>query len=310
MLSVILPSYNEEGMIKKAGKVLSELLQREKLEYELIFVNDGSRDNTWKEICELSELNDNVLGVCFAKNFGKEAAILSGLAAASGDCCVVMDCDLQHPPETIIQMYHLWKQGYEVVDGVKKSRGQESKLHKFAANTFYRIISRATKIDMSNASDFKLLDRKVVDVLLKMPERHPFFRALSAWVGFKKAVVEFEVQEREIGESKWSMLSLIKYAVSNITSFSTAPLQLVTISGMIFLVFSVLLGLQTLWFYFTGRALEGFTTIIILLLIVGSILMISLGIIGYYLAKIYDEVRARPRYIVTETRANKEKVFE
>lgn len=310
MLSVVLPSYNEEGMIKRTGEVLADLFQREQLEYELVFVNDGSRDNTWKEIAELSEQNSHILGVCFSRNFGKEAAILSGLAAANGDCCVVMDCDLQHPPETILRMYHLWEQGYEVVDGVKKSRGRESKLHKFAANTFYKMISSATKIDMSNASDFKLLDRKVVNVILKMPERHPFFRAISAWVGFKKTTVEFEVQEREIGESKWSVVSLIKYAVSNITSFSTVPLQLVTVSGVIFLIFSILLGLHTLWFYFSGQALEGFTTIIILLLIVGSILMIGLGIIGYYLAKIYDEVRARPRYIVTETRGNKEKETE
>ena len=308
MLSIVLPSYNEEGMIKKASKVLAELLQKENIKYELVFVNDGSKDNTWREICEVSKTDACVKGICFARNFGKEAAILAGLATTSGDCCVVMDCDLQHPPETVVQMYELWKQGYEVVEGIKTSRGKESGLHKIAANTFYRIISKATKIDMSNASDFKLLDRKVVNVLLKMPERHPFFRALSAWVGFKKTVVEFEVREREIGESKWSVWSLIKYAINNITSFSSAPLQVVTVLGVFFLAFSVILGIQTLWFYFSGQALEGFTTVIILLLIMGSILMISLGVIGYYLAMIYDEVRLRPRYIISEESGQRKEV--
>lgn len=300
MLSVILPSYNEEKMIEKAYFTIAELLEAEKIKYEVIFVDDGSHDGTWNEISSLEKKGKSVKGITFSRNFGKEAAILAGLAYSSGGCCVVMDCDLQHPPKTIIEMYHLWEQGYEVIEGVKKNRGKESGLHRIVARIFYRLISKATHLDMSNASDFKLLDRKAVDVLLRLPERQPFFRALSSWIGFNTAIIEFEVQEREIGESKWSMKSLIKYALTNITSFSTVPLHFITVSGVLFLIFSIILGIQTLYFYYSGRALEGFTTIIILLLLIGSILMIGLGIVGYYIAKIYDEVKGRPRYIVSE----------
>ena len=211
-----------------------------------------------------------------------------------------MDCDLQHPPETLITMYRLWEQGYQVIEGVKASRGREGFLHKFFAKTFYKIISNATGVDMSRASDFKLLDRAAVDEFLKLPERNVFFRALSSWVGFKTTYVEFHVQEREAGESKWSMKSLFKYAINNITSFSAVPMQVVTFCGVIFFLFAIVLAVQSLYLYFSGRAVAGFTTVILLLLIIGSILMFSLGVIGYYLSKIYEEVKMRPRYIISE----------
>lgn len=163
------------------------------------------------------------------------------------------------------------------------------------------MISKATGIDMSNASDFKLLDKKVVQVLLSMPEKQVFFRALSSWVGFKNTSVVFDVQRREFGETKWSTASLIKYALSNISSFSAAPMQIVTIAGICFLIFAGIFGIQTLIFYWLGKSLEGFSTVILLLLIMGSILMISLGIIGYYISKIYDEIKGRPKYIVAES---------
>ena len=224
----------------------------------------------------------------------------SGLESAGGACCLIMDCDLQHPPQLIPEMYHLWQEGYEVVEGIKASRGKENLLHTFSANTFYSLISRATGIDMSRASDFKLLDRKAMDALLIMPERAPFFRALSSWVGFKTTILPFEVQERDIGVSKWSVWSLTKYAVQNITSFSGAPMQLVSLLGFIMFFASVILGIQSLYRYFTGTALEGFTTVILLQLIIGSVLMISLGIIGHYISRIYDEIKARPRYIISK----------
>ena len=217
-----------------------------------------------------------------------------------------MDCDLQHPPQTLIEMYRLWQEGYEVIEGVKASRGKESFIHKMFAKTFYKIISDATGIDMSRASDFKLLDRQAADEFLKLPERNVFFRALSSWVGFKTAYVEFDVREREAGASKWSFKSLVKYAVNNITSFSAAPMQIVTFCGIVFFVFAVILGIQSLYMYFAGHAVAGFTTVILLLLLVGSILMFSLGVIGYYIAKIYDEVKMRPRYIISEVVKSKD----
>lgn len=299
-LSVVVPAYNEEKMIGKAARAIGSVLQENHIVYEIVFVDDGSCDGTWKEIENLSKENDSIVGVRFSRNFGKESAIFAGMRNAKGDCCVVMDCDLQHPPETIIEMYHLWEQGYEIIEGVKRSRGKESVLHKASAGLFYKIISRAVQIDMSRASDFKLMDRKVVDEILELKEKNAFFRALSSWVGFEKAEVEFDVAEREEGESKWSTGSLIKYAITNIVAFSSAPMQFVTAAGIAFLVLAVALSVQTLVRYFMGHAVEGFTTVILLLLFIGSLLMISLGVIGYYISKIYEEVKGRPRYIVSK----------
>lgn len=301
LLSVIIPAYNEELMIKKAATVIGAILEQESIPYELIFVNDGSKDATWEKIKEVQAENSIVKGIHFSRNFGKESAMFAGLSYAEGDCCVLIDCDLQHPPELIPKMYRLWMDGYEIVEAVKANRGKESFLHSMGADWFYRIISAASGIDMKRASDFKLLDRKAVMVLLNMKEKNVFFRALSSWIGFKTTQIEFHVQERMAGESKWSPWSLIKYAVSNISSFSTAPMQLVTILGCIMFVVSVVLSLNALYQKFTGVALGGFTTVILLQLFTGSIIMISLGVIGYYIAKIYEEVKGRPRFIVAET---------
>lgn len=299
MLSVILPSYNEEKMIAKATARMAEILQPEKIDYELLFIDDGSRDSTWAQINEAAEKDSHVVGVHFSRNFGKEAAMFAGLEQAKGDCCVVIDCDLQHPPEKIVEMYRLWEQGYEVVEGIKEDRGEESGLHKFAANSFYGLISKATGMDMSSSSDFKLLDRKVVDTLNSLPERNVFFRALSFWVGYKKTSVSYCVQERTEGVSKWSTKSLIKYALTNISSFSSAPLHIVTVLGFIMLAVAFVLGIIALVQKISGVALGGFTTVILLLLFSASVIMISLGIIGYYIARIYDEIKGRPRYIIS-----------
>ena len=299
LLSVVLPAYNEEKMIEKAGTVIGQILEEQKIPYEIVFVDDGSKDGTWSEIERTAQKDPHIAGVHFSRNFGKESAMLAGLANTKGDCCVVMDCDLQHPPETVVEMYRLWEQGYEVVEGVKHSRGKESLAHKASAGMFYKLISKAVGIDMSRASDFKLLDRKAVDALLDMPERNAFFRALSALIGYKTTSVEFDVREREEGESKWSTKSLIRYAITNIVSFSSAPMQFVTGAGVFVFLLAVILGIQTLIHYFTGNAVEGFTTVILLLLLIGSILMISLGIIGYYISKIYEEVKGRPRYLIS-----------
>lgn len=301
MLSVILPSYNEEKMIPVAADTISGILERENIDFELLFIDDGSKDATWENITRVAEKNAHVVGVHFSRNFGKEAAMFAGLEKATGDCCVVLDCDLQHPPEKIVEMYRLWEDGYEVVEGIKEDRGEESGLHKFAANSFYGLISRATGMDMSSSSDFKLLDRKVVDTLNSLPERNVFFRALSFWVGYRKATVYYSVRERTEGESKWSTKSLIKYAITNIGSFSSAPLHMVTVLGLIMLMVAIVFSIISLVQKLTGQALGGFTTVILLLLFSSSIIMISLGIVGYYIARIYDEIKGRPRYIISKT---------
>lgn len=301
MLSVVIPAYNEQEMVPVAARVIGGVLDDAAIAHELIFVDDGSRDKTWQEIRAASGQKQTVRGVHFSRNFGKEAAIFAGLQHAKGDCVAVIDCDLQHPPEKLVEMYRLWERGVEVIEGVKASRGKESGLHRLSARLFYSLISRATKVDMSRASDFKLLDRKAVNVILTMREKRAFFRALSSWVGFATAEVSYEVRERTAGESKWSTWSLMKYAVSNITAFTALPLHLVTVFGVITLLVSVVMGIVALVQKFMGLALGGFTTVIILILFIGSLIMLSLGIIGYYLGNIYEEIKDRPRYIVADT---------
>ena len=301
MLSVVIPAYNEEKLIGLAAGRVGGILREAGVPYELIFVDDGSADRTWEEIGQAAQSDECVRGVSFSRNFGKEAAIFAGLEAARGECCAVIDCDLQHPPEKLPEMYALWQQGWEVVNGVKANRGKESGLHTFAANTFYRMMSRAVRIDMASSSDFKLMDRRVVDALLGLGERKTFFRALTGWVGFRSINVEFNVADRAEGSSHWSTLSLFRYAFSNIASYSSAPMQIVTVLGVLTLILSLVLGVQTLIRWALGHAADGFTTVIILLLLIGSILMISLGIIGYYIAELFIEVKARPRYLVAKT---------
>lgn len=301
MLSVVIPAYNEEKLIGLAAGQIGSILREAGIPYELIFVDDGSADRTWEEIGQAAQSDECVRGVSFSRNFGKEAAIFAGLEAAKGDCCAVIDCDLQHPPEKLPEMYALWQQGWEVVNGVKADRGKESGLHTFAANTFYRMMSKAVRIDMASSSDFKLMDRRVVAALLGLGERKTFFRALTGWVGFRSINVEFSVADRAEGTSHWSTLSLFRYAFSNIASYSSAPMQIVTVLGVLTLILSLVLGVQTLIRWALGHAADGFTTVIILLLLIGSILMISLGIIGYYIAELFIEVKARPRYLVAKT---------
>lgn len=304
LLSIVLPAYNEETNIANTVKALSTLLEENGIEYELIFISDGSRDGTFAEIVKASRENSRIKGAEFSRNFGKEAGIFAGLELASGDAVIVMDCDLQHPPQVIPEMWELWKGGVEVVEGVKTSRGKESLGHKLSAGIFYKVMSGLIRMDMNASSDFKLLDRKVVDVLLDLPERNTFFRALSFWTGFRTEAVQYEVQERQFGESKWSFWSLMKYAITNATSFSTLPLQMVTVVGIVFILFSAVLAVQTLVRFLTGTAVEGFTTVILLLLIIGGLLMLSLGVIGHYIARIYEEVKGRPKYIISHVTDN------
>ena len=299
MLSIKIPAYNEEENIENTAKVISDLMNENGIDCEIIFVDDGSKDRTWQLIDNLTKTNPAVRGLKFSRNFGKEGAIFAGLKACLGDCAAVIDCDLQHPPEVMTEMYNLWKQGYEVVEAVKADRGKESLLYKMFAKSFYRMMKNSANINLDRASDYKLMDRKVVDALNEMPERLTFFRALSSWVGFKTTQVEFVVAPRNAGTTKWSFKKLFKFALNNITSFTALPMQIITVTGVICVIGAIVLAIQTLVNFFCGNAADGFTTVILLLLIIGSVLMIGLGIVGYYISKIYEEIKFRPRYIVS-----------
>lgn len=307
LISIIVPAYNEEAMIPLAYEAISSEMKKSNIPFEVIFVDDGSKDGSFDAITTISETpNSHVNGISFSRNFGKEAAILAGLKEAKGDCCVVMDCDLQHPVEIIPEMYSLWKEGYEVVEGVKSNRGKEGFLYKVFAKLFYSLISDFSKIDMRNTSDFKLLDRVAIDSLLEMPERAPFFRGMSQWIGFKSIQIPYEVAERKLGTSKWSFGKLVKYSIHNICTFSSKPLNLVTWLGGIFIFIGLIVSIECLVNFFRGKSAPGFPTVICLLFISTGVIMLSLGIIGYYIAQIYDEIKARPRYLIRKRCTGKE----
>lgn len=300
-ISIIIPVYNEEKQIEETVGIIMQILSGNGIGCEFVLVDDGSSDGTWETITRLSRNFSCVSAIKLSRNFGKEAAICAGLERARGDACLIIDSDLQHPPSLIPEMARLWRiEGYDVVEGIKSSRGKESYVTRIGASLFYKLLKLLSGYDLENTSDFKLLDRRVVEVWKKLGEHNTFFRGMSTWVGFKRVSIPFNVSERKTGKSGWSFFKLLKLAIDAITSYSSLPLQVVTLIGVLFLLGSVVLGIQTLYKKFAGQALSGFTTVILLQLIIGSCLMISLGIIGTYLARIYDEVKSRPRYIVSE----------
>jgi len=298
--TIVLPVFNEERVIEK---IVAELFAAfTSVHMDLLFVDDGSTDSTWQIICRLNQSNPFISGMRFSRNFGKESAMLAGIGSATGDCVIVMDADLQHPPRIALEMYNLWRGGdYAIVEAVKTRRQEEGAVYKFGAKTFYKLLRALSGMDLNNASDFKLLDRSVVDIFTTMPERQTFFRAMSGWTGLKTGRVYFKVSQRGGGSSKFSLFKLSKMAVNSITAYTSIPMQLVTVAGLGFFLFAIVMTVQTLFMKIIGRAAGGFTTVIILLLLIGSILMISLGIIGIYISKIYNEVKFRPRYVLSET---------
>jgi dolichol-phosphate mannosyltransferase len=257
-------------------------------------------------ITRLDEQMPELAAIRLSRNFGKESAIAAGLEMAAGDACIVMDADLQHPPSLLPHMVQRWREGgWDVVEAVKSHRGRESATQRIVTRAFYRAASWLTGYDLQDASDFKLIDRRVLVEWRRLGERATFFRGLVAWLGFTRTQILFEVPPRRIGHSRWSLGALSLLAVHAVTSFSALPLQLVTLIGLLMLLVAILLGAQAVRLWFEGLALPGFTTVILLQLIIGGFLMLSLGIIGTYIARIYDEVKGRPRYVVRETRQRK-----
>ena len=298
-ISLIVPCYNEESNVEPFyNAIVQTFTSIPNSDFELMFVNDGSKDKTLEKIEELNNKDKRVKCVSFARNFGKEAALFAGIRNITGDCAIVLDADLQHPPAVMVEMYAKWKEGFEVVEGVKTDRGKEGLFHKLFTKVFYGMISKAVGMDMKNSSDYKLLDKKVIAELAKLKERNTFFRALSFWVGFKKTTVYYEVAERVSGSSKWSTKSLIKYAINNVICFSYAPLHIVTFLGSVFILIGLGIAIDAVISYFRGIANDGFPTLVILLLLGYGAIMLSLGIIGVYIAQIYDEIKGRPQYII------------
>lgn len=298
LISLVVPVFNE-GQIARAN--LAAILKAAAGDWytlELIAVDDGSVDNTADEIAQAAQQDERIRPISFTRNFGKEAAILAGLAHAQGDAAIVLDGDLQHPPQLIPDMLALWRQGLYVVEAVKQDRGDETLSQGLLASTFYGVFQRFANLDLRGHSDFKLLDREVIDAYLALPERHRFFRAMIGWAHYPSAQIPFDVAERNGGQTHWGKLSLLRYAINNITSFSSLPLKLVSYLGLVTLIFGGVIGVTSLVQKFNGKALDGFTTVNLLIVVMGSAILLSLGIIGHYLARLYDEIKGRPPYVI------------
>jgi len=302
LLSVVIPVFREGAQLSSFLAAVRSSLSQCNLLYELVLVDDGSPDDTWRVLTAEAESCQAIRALRLSRNFGKESALCAGMEHARGDAVIVMDADGQHPPSLIPEMVRMWQSSAsDIVEAVKRRRGRESLSSKLGALLFYFILNKLSGFHFKGASDFKLMNRKAVNAWLEMHERNVFFRGMTVWMGFNTVQIPFEVVPRSAGQSTWSVLNRVKLALVGITAFSSFPLHLVTFAGVIFLALSVLLGLETLYLKVTGQAVSGFATVILLELIIGSFLMISLGIIGEYLARIYEEVKGRPRYLVKES---------
>ncbi|WP_372010239.1 glycosyltransferase family 2 protein [Paenibacillus chitinolyticus] len=300
--SIIIPMYNEEAVIQETYRRLKVVMSETSETYELIFINDGSRDRSAEIIKEYAAWDETVKLIDFSRNFGHQIAITAGMDYASGDAVIIIDADLQDPPELILQMIGKWKEGYEVVYAKRVKRSGETFFKKWSASLFYRVLRASTDIHIPvDTGDFRLMDRKVCDEMKKLPENNRFVRGLVSWVGFRQTAIEYERDERLAGETKYPLKRMIKLSLDGITSFSYKPLKLagylgvlLSGSGFLYLLYVVYLAL------FTDATLKGWPSVVGIMLIFNGFVLLMLGILGEYIGRIYDETKGRPLYIVRE----------
>lgn len=301
-LSIIVPAYNEEEVLEMFVEEVDKQTESLPLEKTFYFINDGSRDKTLEVLKKLA-VREDIKYISFSRNFGKEAALLAGLKAAEGDFITVMDADLQDPPQMLNEMYMKMKEGYDIVGTRRVSRDGEPPIRSFFAKNFYKLINKISDTEMvDGARDFRLMTRQVVDNILELEERNRFSKGLFSWVGFDTTYLPYENHERVAGSTSWNFWGLVKYSVDGIVNFSEVPLNLATFVGFLSFLASIVMGL----FYFVrtliwGDPVDGFPTLVILVLLLGGLQLLSLGIIGKYLAKVFVETKKRPNYIVKES---------
>jgi glycosyltransferase involved in cell wall biosynthesis len=302
VFSVVAPIYNEAETLPHFYIRVVAAMERLDEPFELVLVNDGSRDDSIAVMRALHERDPRVRVVDFSRNFGHQVAISAGLDHARGEAVIIIDSDLQDPPEVILELVAQWRQGAEVVYAQRRTRPGETRFKLLTAAAFYRLIRRLTSVDIPrDTGDFRLLDRKVVDTLVAMKEHHRFMRGLSVWVGFRQEAVQYDRQERYAGETKYPLAKMVRFALDAITGFSYVPLQLATTLGFVLAGLSLLGIVVAVVLRLLNVAIQGQTTTLIVVLLLGGIQLIFLGIIGEYLGRIYDEVRGRPLYVVRKT---------
>ena len=299
-ISIVVPCYNEESNINSFYEEMIKTLEKikENYSYEIIFVNDGSNDNTELEVKKIRKTDQNVILISFSRNFGKEAAIYAGLNNATGDLVALIDADLQHPPKTILEMLEGINDGYDVVATKRKNRKGEPAIKSAFSKLFYKMMKMFIPIE-KNVQDFRLMKKEVVDAIISLKEYNRFSKGIFTWVGFKIKYIEIENIERKSGKTKWSFRKLFNYAIEGITSFTTAPLKASTLMGFfistIAIISTIIIILQTLIY---GKDVPGYASIITAILFMGGVQLISIGILSEYISKMYIEIKKRPKYII------------
>ena len=305
-ISVIVPMYYEEEVAEECYKRLKKVLEglAENYEYEIIFINDGSKDKTLNILENIAKENKSVKIISFSRNFGHQCAVTAGLKYVTGDAIVIIDADLQDPPELIPEMLKLWEDGNDVIYGKRKSRAGESKFKLLTASMFYKTLNALSDVEIpKDTGDFRLVDRKVVEVINSLPEHNKFLRGLFSWVGFKQIPFEYERKERIAGKTKYPLGKMLKLAQDGIFSFSTKPLRIVGTMGIISILISIIILVYSILSYFFNwnELTAGWTSMMVTMTFLGGMILISLWMIGEYVGRIYDETKRRPEFIIEKT---------
>ena len=302
-ISVIIPVFNEEGSISELLNRLQTVLKQLKFSSEIILVDDGSTDGTLPILQEFANRINEIKLIIFSRNFGNQAAVSAGLNYSTGDCAIIIDADLQDPPELLPELIAKWQEGFEVVFAQRIARKGESLFKRMTASIFYRLLQKLTHVDIPpDTGDFRLIDRKVITALNEMPEKNRFMRGMISWTGFRQTGITYVREERFAGETKFPFFKMLKFALTGITSFSFVPLQLASYFGFIVSAGAFISGLYVLYLkFFTDKTIQGWTSLMIALLFLGGIQLITLGIIGEYIGRMSEEVKQRPEYLIRET---------
>ncbi len=300
-ISIIIPLFNEEENIPVLYAAILPAIQKMALSYELIFIDDGSKDSSFQQVSSIAEKNENVLGISFSRNFGHQIALTAGLEHASGEVVVSMDADMQHPPEVIIELYDKYKEGFDIVNTIRTETADSSIFKNITSRWFYKIINNLSDINIQPAAaDFRLMNRKTVNAFLQLKEKDRFTRGLISWMGYKQATIPYTASSRFAGKSKYSITKMFRFAADGITSFSAKPLRVSFFAGLIVSFIGLLYSIYAIIKYFAGETIPGWTSILVCVLIIGGIQLISIGIIGEYLARVFNEAKNRPLYFVKE----------
>lgn len=312
-ITILVPAYNEEEVLEQMYRVLVDVCNRLTLyQFEFLFVNDGSKDRTLEIVKQLKEKDERVQYVDLSRNFGKEVAMSAGFDYASGDAMIIMDADLQHPPEAIEEMIYWWEQGYDDVYAIRRKREGESKLKKWTSKTYYKLLQKVSKEEIiPDAGDFRLLDKKCIEALSQLREHSRYTKGMYNWIGFKKKEMTFDADPRAGGETKWKFGSLVTLAINGVTSYSTLPLKVWSLVGIIIsLLGFIYLFVEIMRTIFLGNSVAGYPSLIAGIFFLGGIQLISLGVIGEYLGRVFVETKDRPLYLVQETSEQKRKERE